>query len=242
MPIFKPIKPQKISEEVLSQLKKSILRGVFKAGDKLPSERQLTEQFHVSRGVVREAIKALEVTGFVNIRQGPTGGAFVNEVNFDRFNSGFLDLYLAYKLTMPELIQFRLFVEPEVTRLATLNLNDAYRRRLEEAINAEREVFESHDQRMKKLSEIHFVLAEMCGNQLFEGMVNTIIKLTHQIVAVAELENPNSLHAIGAHDIIVEAVLSGNPKAARQTMLTHLQQFTQSLLDMDDHFSKIYKF
>jgi len=169
MPIFKPIKPQKISEEVLSQLKKSILRGVFKAGDKLPSERQLTEQFHVSRGVVREAIKALEVTGFVNIRQGPTGGAFVNEVNFDRFNSGFLDLYLAYKLTMPELIQFRLFVEPEVTRLATLNLNDAYRRRLEEAINAEREVFESHDQRMKKLSEIHFVLAEMCGNQLLKA-------------------------------------------------------------------------
>lgn len=240
-PVFKPIKPQKISEEVLSQLKKSILRGVFNAGDKLPSERELTEQFNVSRGVVREAIKALEVTGFVSIRQGPAGGAYVKEVNFDHLRGSFLDLYLANKLTMPELIQFRIFVEPEVARLATRNLNGDYRRRLEEAMAGEREQFETHDERMIKLSMVHFILAEMCGNQLFEGMVNTIIKLTHRIVAVSELDNPERLHAVGAHDGIVKAVLLGDAKAAGQAMLEHLQAFTKSLLKMDEYFRKLYK-
>jgi GntR family transcriptional repressor for pyruvate dehydrogenase complex len=71
---FKPIKQFRISEEVLSQLKESILLGKFKSGEKLPSERELTEEFQVSRGVVREAIRILEITGFVTMRQGPTGG------------------------------------------------------------------------------------------------------------------------------------------------------------------------
>jgi len=58
---FKPIRQIRVSEEVLSQLKESILLGKFKSGEKLPSERELTEEFQVSRGVIREAIRALEL-------------------------------------------------------------------------------------------------------------------------------------------------------------------------------------
>jgi len=83
MSYFKPIKQSRLSEEVLSQLKEAILLGKFKSGQKIPSERELTEAFQVSRGVVREAIRALEITGFVVLRQGPAGGAFVTDLSFD---------------------------------------------------------------------------------------------------------------------------------------------------------------
>ena len=60
---FKPIKTSRVFEDVLIQLKEAILLGVYKSGDKLPSERELTLEFQVSRGVIREAIRALELSG-----------------------------------------------------------------------------------------------------------------------------------------------------------------------------------
>ncbi|MGD8741085.1 MAG: GntR family transcriptional regulator, partial [Desulfobacterales bacterium] len=90
MGAFKPIRQFRFSQQVLSQLKESILIGKFKSGEKLPSERELTEEFQVSRGVIREAIRILEITGFVVLRQGPTGGAFVTDLSFDHVGNSFL--------------------------------------------------------------------------------------------------------------------------------------------------------
>ena len=125
---FKPIRQVRVSEEVLSQLKESILLGKFKSGEKLPSERELTEEFQVSRGVIREAIRALEITGFVVLRQGPTGGAFVTDLSFDHVGNAFLDLFLANKVSIPELANVRYYIEPEVARLAALNATQEDRR------------------------------------------------------------------------------------------------------------------
>ena len=70
---FKSVRQSRVSEAILAQLKEAILLEHFKSGEKLPSERELTEEFQVSRGVIREAIRVLEITGFVVLRQGPTG-------------------------------------------------------------------------------------------------------------------------------------------------------------------------
>jgi GntR family transcriptional repressor for pyruvate dehydrogenase complex len=138
---FIPIKQSKATEEVLAQLKEAILRGVFKEGNKLPSERELTEQFNVSRGVVREAIRALQVTGMVEIKQGPLGGAFVKEISFGLLDTGFSDLYFSNRLTITEVVRVRQFIEPEVARLAALNINDEYRKKMETALQQEHEPF-----------------------------------------------------------------------------------------------------
>ena len=79
MPHFKPIRPIRISAEVAEQLKQSILLGHFKAGQRLPSERDLAEEFQVSRVALREALRSLENSGFIHTRPGATGGAFVTD-------------------------------------------------------------------------------------------------------------------------------------------------------------------
>jgi len=71
MPRFKPIRLSRVSDDVTEQLKQSILLGHFKAGDRLPSERELSEEFQVSRVAIREALRALENSGFITTRQGP---------------------------------------------------------------------------------------------------------------------------------------------------------------------------
>ena len=145
---FVPIRQSKATEEVLAQLKEAILRGSFQEGDKLPSERELTEQFNVSRGVVREAIRALQVTGMVEIKQGPLGGAFVKEISFGLLDTGFSDLYFSDRLTIVEVVQVRQYIEPEVARLAALNITDEYREKLETALQQEHEPYQSPDDLM----------------------------------------------------------------------------------------------
>lgn len=233
MKAFQPIKQTRISEEVLIRLKEAILSGVYKAGDKLPSERELTQQLQVSRGVVREAIRVLEMTGFVTMRQGPSGGAFVTELTSDRLASGFLDLYLAGQLTIPELCQVRLHIEPEVARLAALRIDPEGARRLQEAADHERDAFSGYEDRMQRLTKVHQILPELCGNHLFEAMVNSMITLTHEIVSAVEPKDHNLVHGIGEHDAIVAAVVEGNQQAAHQAMVDHVTSFSEGLIRMD---------
>jgi GntR family transcriptional repressor for pyruvate dehydrogenase complex len=242
MAAFKPIKQTRASEEVLAQLKEAILRGQVKAGEKLPSERELTEEFQVSRGVVREAIRVLEMTGFVTMRQGPAGGAYVTDVNFDNLSNGFLDLYLGNKLTIPELNQVRMLLEPEMARLAAQNITPEYLVRLERAIAAEREPSADYDERMQRMTEVHFILAEMCGNYLYEAIVNALIKLTHQIVDAVKPEDHNSLHGAGEHDAVARAVINGDDEGAAQAMATHLDKFCKELIRMDQVYKGLMRY
>jgi DNA-binding FadR family transcriptional regulator len=239
MHAFVPIKQSKATDEVLAQLKEAILRGVYKEGDKLPSERELTDQFNVSRGVVREAIRALQVTGFVQIKQGPLGGAFVKEISFGLLDTGFSDLYFSDKLTITEVVQVRQFIEPEVARLAALNVSDAYRKQLETALEQEYQAYKSPDDLMKKLTTVHYVLAEMCGNRLFEGMIIAMISLTRRIIR-ALLEDLLALHGAGEHDGIVQAVIAGNPEAAQKAMALHSMNFGNDFIQLEKtHGSKL---
>ena len=137
MPRFKPIRPVRISAEVADQLKQSILLGQFKAGQRLPSERDLAEEFKVSRVAIREALRSLENSGFINTRQGATGGAFVTDLTFDHLARSFLDLFLAEKISLPEFYKVRLLIEPEMARLAAARITPEYRQRLREALEAE---------------------------------------------------------------------------------------------------------
>ena len=68
--MFSPIKNTKVYEQVIDQIKNMIDEGNLKKGDKLPSERSLVEQLKISRASIREALRALEVIGLIECRQG----------------------------------------------------------------------------------------------------------------------------------------------------------------------------
>ena len=154
---FKPIKPLRISEEVAQQLKESIMFGHFKPGERLPTERDLSEQFQVSRAATREALRVLENAGFILTRQGATGGAFVTSLSFERIANAFLDLFMAEKILQSQRSTMcGSLVEPEVARLAAQRVTPEYAERLKAAIPNK---------------EFHFILGEMCGNRFLEGLV-----------------------------------------------------------------------
>jgi GntR family transcriptional repressor for pyruvate dehydrogenase complex len=229
---FKPIKQSRISEEVLSQLKESILLGKFKSGEKLPSERELTEEFQVSRAVIREAIRALEITGFVEMRQGPAGGAFVTELSFDHVGNAFLDLFLSNKVSIPELANVRYYFEPEVARLAALNATDEDKQRLTAASEAEFLTAATTADRITQFQKVHHVIAEACQNHFYEALSKSLLRLTFEVVEAVDPDH-HALHMPGEHNKIIDAILAGDAEAARLAMKTHMKQFCKSLSEME---------
>jgi DNA-binding FadR family transcriptional regulator len=193
---FKSVRQSRVSEAVLAQLKEAILLGHFKSGEKLPSERELTQEFQVSRGVIREAIRALEITGFVVLRQGPTGGAFVTNLSFDHVGNAFLDLFLANKVSMPELAHVRYYIEPEVARLAALNATAEDKKRLAEAQEAEFLPVTTATARIGQLQRVHHIIAESCRNHFFEAISKSMMRLTYEIVEAVDPDH-QALHMPG---------------------------------------------
>jgi DNA-binding FadR family transcriptional regulator len=229
---FKSVKQSRVSEAVLAQLKEAILLGHFKSGEKLPSERELTEEFQVSRGVIREAIRALEITGFVVLRQGPTGGAFVTNLSFDHVGNAFLDLFLANKVSIPELAHVRYYVEPEVARLAALNATEEDKRRLVEAQEAEFLPVTTATARINQLQRVHHIIAESCRNHFFEAITKSMMRLTYEIVEAVDPDH-QALHMPGEHQEIIEAVINGNADEAKAAMTKHLKKFRANLMNME---------
>lgn len=232
---FNPVKQSRVSSEVIEQLKRSILQGRFKPGDRLPAERELAVQFRVSRATMREALRGLETVGFIMTRQGVSGGPYVTDLSFGHLVDAFLDLFMAEKITIPDLHQVRLYIEPEVARLAALNATPAYSKRLREALEAEklpvRELLEDVDRK----TTIHFILAEMCGNNLFEAIVRSLMGLTRRVVEAVG-PDPRTMHPAGMHRPIVEAVLARDPRAASEAMLKHAIDFGKILVKMEMAF------
>jgi GntR family transcriptional regulator, transcriptional repressor for pyruvate dehydrogenase complex len=232
---FKPIKQMRVSEEVAGQIKESILTGHFKAGDRLPSERDLAEAFQVSRVAIREALRSLENSGFIITRQGATGGAFVTDLTFNHLSKAFVDLFLSEKISIPELYRVRLLIEPEVARLAASHITPHYAKLLREALKAEERPIESLDEDVERKTAVHFLLAEMCGNRFFEALMRSFMELTHRVIQVGDPDF-HYIHPAGMHRPIVEAVLAGNASKAAQTMKKHAIEFGKILLEKEKAF------
>jgi DNA-binding FadR family transcriptional regulator len=241
VPEFKPIKQSRVSKEVAEQLKQSILSNNFKTGEKLPSERDLAEQFQVSRITIREALRFLENTGFVSTRQGVTGGTFVTDLTFEHLSNAFIDLFLAEKISVPELVQVRILIEPEIARLATERIDPKHAHLLEEAIETEDLPVHSLNEDMDTKTSVHYILAEICGNHFLEALERSLMALTRRVVLVVDskqtLIHPSAMyHPAGMHRPVIEAVLSRNPDAAEAAMRRHAIEFGQNIVNLEKAF------
>lgn len=219
------------------QLKQSILLGHFEPGDRLPSERELASEFQVSRVAVREALRALENSGFIITRQGITGGAFITDLTFQHLANAFIDLLLADKISIPELHYVRRLIEPDVARLAAMRITPEYAERLREAVKFEKVPVSSIAEEVDGKTVVHFILAEMCGNRFLEALVRPVLGLSKKIVETIE-EKPHILHPAGMHHPIIEVVIAGDPEKAAKAMEKHTIEFGKNLMRMEKTFLK----
>src|SRR5437660_1118054 len=122
--MFRAVRTPRVYEHIVAQIERAIYEGRLAHGDKLPPERQLGRRFGASRVAVREALRALEHRGLLEVRQGSAGGHFVCPVDASVVSRDFRTLLQLGRLTATQLAESRLIMEPEVARLAAERATD----------------------------------------------------------------------------------------------------------------------
>ncbi|MGC8658520.1 MAG: FadR/GntR family transcriptional regulator [Desulfomonilaceae bacterium] len=117
--MFKPTqKGRKVSHYIVEQIRDAILTGEFKPGDRLASERELIDQFQVSKASMREALRVLEGMGLIETRKGTGGGIFAAEVNMNTTVHSLTNFLHFKNVSVADITMLRYFLEPRLAQIA----------------------------------------------------------------------------------------------------------------------------
>lgn len=221
--MYLPIQSERLYEGIVSQIEQRIEAGDLKVGDQLPSERELAEQFAVSRTAVREAVKALRQKGLVEIRPGR--GTFITNETSDtiRNSLGMLMKFGAAKGS-ENLVEVREILEPEIAALAATRITDEYITLMQDAVKIMDTALNNAEVFVEADLDFHLALAEGTQNPFIPILMDSIIELLREQRKRTGLTKGGLERGQLHHKIILDAVTRRDPQAARQAMHNHLQQ------------------
>ena len=177
--MFKSVKSNKISDHIVEQIREAIFEGRLKPGDKLPSEKKLMEDFKVSKATLREAMRSLEVLGFLEIKKGVSGGAFVTEVDMKTARDSFTNFLHFKNLSLNDLTEVRLLLESHIAEKAALTITEDDLNRLKKLIE-ECDYILKHDipiESRKNEIEFHRIIGSISGNPILMFILDFVERL-----------------------------------------------------------------
>ena len=206
-------------------------------GDKLPSEIELSEAFQVSRPVVREAIRYLELTGMVKVKQGATGGAFISEFNSRVLQDNMRDLLIARKVSVSQLTELRMHVEPEVARLAAMRRTDKDLQEMKQSVSRSSQDLTGEDY-VKNNANFHRIVGRASQNLLYSVVQDCIMDITEEFIGTIKSVQL-VLHDPSEHTEIYKAILDREGDLAAAITREHtikignqMQQLEKLYLEM----------
>lgn len=222
----------KRGDQVAELIKSWITDGKVRPGVRLSKEAELQEMFNVSRGSMREALKALEVQGLVSLSTGPDGGATITRVPLARaFQS--LQNYLFFEsISLEDLYAVRRVLEPLLAAGAVEHLTDADLKALERSVEVCEPFVASLESALDQRHEdIHFhdVLAAANPNAFLRCVCLIINQMLHSLVIVAGNVTQKDYQAFGrqtvaAHSAILDAARRRDSGAVEQLMAAHMEE------------------
>lgn len=230
--MFRAVKADKISESIVRQIREAIFGGVLMPGDKLPSERELVKTFGVSKASMREALRSLEVLGFLEIRQGVSGGAFVTEIDMAKARELFVNILHFKNLSLEHLAEVRFALETHTITRAVETIRSPDLKRLKALVKQAQEDLDCNDLSQLRFNELEF--HRIIGNTCCNPLLSFFVDLVHNLLADAKdiLKPPSgfSVRVLQAHKKIYQALEDGNTAQARREMSKHLLEVEQDLL------------
>ena len=224
--MFAPVTVARASTSIADQIRAAIVGGKLAKGERLPPERELAEQFGVSRVTVRDALRALEAMGLIEVRVGARGGAFVTVPSGSVVGQTMSDMMLMQALSPADIVEARLVVELGTVTLVASRATDeelamlrALQLRAEEALGA--------GTYTRELSwEFHSLLAATAGNRALEGITHSF-RNTLSMHPIRAREG-KAAHAVTVqeHARILECLAARDAASARAEIARHLLRGT----------------
>jgi DNA-binding FadR family transcriptional regulator len=219
--LFRPVRAGNAFEETVERLLQAIKLGVVAPGGRLPAERELANRFNVSRVTLREAIRALQQAGYVESRRGRYGGTFVNAALPRPNRRAIKRMAQQMGAALDDALTLRHVLETGAAEAAAMRgLSAEEREHLEVRLEENTAASLADYRRMD--SRLHLAIAEVTASpSLTSALADVRMRLNELLDAIPLLER-NIKHSNQQHVAIVDAILGGDPAAARRLTAEHL--------------------
>lgn len=228
--LLKPVVPRTITGQVAEQLRQLINSGEYKAGDRIPSERELASGLGVGRPAVREALRELKTQGLLVVGRGAQGTNVAN-LPSPSFTAPLSALLGAGAERMAELMEIRSAVEIEAAGLAARRATIEDLHRLSILATGPNKLLSSDDD-----VAFHAAIAQATHNPLFERVIGEPAALLHdhmEAILNAYYAEPGGGIALHQqHEAIRRAIRAGDEQKARQAMRYHLDYVARGLAQL----------
>jgi DNA-binding FadR family transcriptional regulator len=219
--VFRPVREGNAFEETVERLLQAIKLGVVGLGERLPPERELAPRLGISRVTLREAIRALQHEGYVESRRGRFGGTFVTYRPPEPRHGDLERVAVGMGEQLGDALIFRMAVETGAAQaLASRRLTEdevaRLRHRLREADAAAPGDYRRFDTRF------HLTIGELTGSPLLAAACADARMRLNDLLGAIPVLRRDVEHAATQHAAIVDAVLAGDPDAARRAVAEHL--------------------
>lgn len=221
--MFKKISNNKVYNQIITQIKENIRSGNLQKGDRLPSERSMSDQMGVSRATIREALRSLEIMGIIKCIQGE--GNFICD-NLD--NSLIEPLTMMFMLNqgkLNEVNELRRALELEAVKLASERISQESLQLIEELCET---IVSSNneDERAEADKKFHYEIARASGNIFIMNILSASSSLIESFIKDVRtmiLMEDENIDVINQHHRgIVEGLKNSDSKLALKYMKAHM--------------------
>ncbi len=222
--IFSPIQMKRASHFIEQQIKQAIFDEHYQAGDKLPSERDLAEIFQTSRTSVREALRSLEKAGFVIVKAGALGGAFISTLDPSLVVDSLKNMLRAGRVTHEDILQARLIFEPPIASEAAKKATPKDIERLEDAHRIHEEWYQTGDPTIENNPLLHKEIASITGNEVLCIIMNVLMDIHAHRMKHLKLDEKGKKGVLRQHKMLITAIKKNDPERAFENMKNHVLQ------------------
>ena len=232
--LFKPLEPKRAFEAISEQIKDLICSGQLNPGDRLPGERELATLFKTGRMVVRESLRMLEQSGFIYIKSGYKGGAFVKDVGSEVMTGSITDLAKLGRISLEQLTEARIEIESAIIGLAAKRMTESDFEQLWKNIEYSEQLITQGKEEMVREENImfHLILARGARNYLLEVMIESVMNVVDSLANQLKPGIRYSARILDAHKAIYEALRKKEVESARKVMRDHLVDVRSRFLSL----------
>lgn len=208
---FEPLRGRRTFEEISDRLKRMILDGILKPGEQLPTENELARLFDVGRQSVREALRVLEISGFIVTKPGAKGGAIIERTMLSRMTGLFGDVFKFHRVSIEDCVAARKAIETTILRSVLEKADDTDIENLRANISEAKAKLKATNLAFEENIEFHRILARGSKNYAFSIVMESLLAIFYEIKGSARtIELAQSLKVIELHEGIVDAVADRN--------------------------------
>jgi len=216
----------KIQKSIISKIRDLINFKNLEPGDKLPSERMLSEKFGVSRSNIREAIEKLEFYGL--LKSIPQSGTFVANIGVIAMNGMIEDILRLEDPDFKSLVETRILLELKTVRLAATRRTEEDLENIEEVLYAYKEKAINGQDAVQEDLLFHLAIAKASGNSTMNTLMLIIIpEIITNFQKYHVCDAGLTKRGIDDHQAIFDAIKNQEPQLAKQKMKEHFRELYQ---------------